>query len=138
MKCLRCIETMEPADLAGHAAWSCIYCQGHWVEFEILQKVVDQFVPGQNIPSIGESTEPGSPAPGTRICPSCSGLKLYSVKANDLEIDICKSCRGLFFDDGELERITGELPEKSGMPLIGWVLVAVVARAALFGTGGSA
>ena len=39
-------------------------------------------------------------------CPKC-GMKMHVVHVNDVEVDKCFACGGLFFDDGELEKISG-------------------------------
>ncbi|MBN2497311.1 MAG: zf-TFIIB domain-containing protein [Deltaproteobacteria bacterium] len=39
-------------------------------------------------------------------CPKC-GLKMHTVKINAIEVDKCFGCGGLFFDDGELEKVSG-------------------------------
>ncbi len=71
--------------------------------------------------------------PGKRKCPTCSNSNLHIFKLEEIELDVCKSCNGVFFDDGELEQLAGEIPEKEGMSPLGWVLIAVVARLALGG-----
>lgn len=39
-------------------------------------------------------------------CPKC-GMKMKTIKINEVEIDKCFSCGGLYFDDGELEKVSG-------------------------------
>ena len=39
-------------------------------------------------------------------CPKC-GMKMNTININQVEIDKCFSCGGLYFDDGELEKVTG-------------------------------
>ena len=39
-------------------------------------------------------------------CPKC-GMTMNPIIINDVEIDKCFSCGGLYFDDGELEKVTG-------------------------------
>ncbi len=128
---------MEPVDITGHDAWSCIYCHGHWVEFETLENISRELNPWQEQAAPIQLRELNPPAEGDRVCPKCPSIKLHVLKNDGLELDICKGCKGLFFDDGELEQVVGEIPEKEGIPPLGWVLVAVVARAAFLG-GGSA
>ncbi|HUU00071.1 MAG TPA: zf-TFIIB domain-containing protein [Myxococcota bacterium] len=43
-------------------------------------------------------------------CPKC-GLEMKTIKINDVDIDKCFSCGGLFFDDGELEKVTRRASE---------------------------
>ena len=128
---------MEPVDITGHNAWSCIYCHGHWVELDALENISRKLSPGQEKAAPIQLQELNSLAEGDRVCPTCQSINLHVLKADELELDICKACKGLFFDDGELEQVVGEIPEKKGVSPLGWVLIAVVARAAFLG-GGSA
>jgi hypothetical protein len=40
-------------------------------------------------------------------CPKC-GMDLMSLVYRGVEIDKCTACRGVWLDDGELEKLTGE------------------------------
>jgi uncharacterized protein len=39
-------------------------------------------------------------------CPKC-GFKMKTILVNEVEIDKCFNCGGLYFDDGELEKVSG-------------------------------
>ena len=39
-------------------------------------------------------------------CPKC-GMKMDTIQINAVEIDKCFACGGLYFDDGELEKVAG-------------------------------
>jgi len=133
MKCPRCIEKMEPVEIAGNDAWSCIYCLGHWVEYETLETIINKLNSEQETRIPPKLSNIDSLVPGKRKCPSCTDSVLHLLKSEEIELDVCKSCNGLFFDDGELEQVAGEIPDKEGMPALGWVAIAIVARLALGG-----
>lgn len=38
------------------------------------------------------------------VCPKCQG-KMRSQERGGVTVDVCKQCRGVFFDRGELERL---------------------------------
>jgi hypothetical protein len=38
-------------------------------------------------------------------CPKC-GQELSEIKFRDVEVDACFSCGGMFFDKGEVEKVT--------------------------------
>ncbi len=40
-------------------------------------------------------------------CPKC-GQELSATKLGGVEVDVCPECRGLFLDDGELEKLVEE------------------------------
>ncbi len=137
MKCPRCIETMEPADIVGYDAWSCIYCRGHWVELQTLEQISNKLSPEQDETAGFQLPDCDSLNPGNRVCPMCPNTNLHVLKSNELELDLCKTCKGLFFDDGQLERAVGEIPEKEGISPLAWVLVGLLAKAAMGGAGGA-
>jgi hypothetical protein len=39
-------------------------------------------------------------------CPKC-GMEMKTIEINEVEIDKCFACGGLYFDDGELEKVSG-------------------------------
>jgi hypothetical protein len=45
-------------------------------------------------------------------CPKC-GLQMQEVKLRNVDVDVCFSCNGVFFDEGELEKL--EQPESRGV-----------------------
>jgi hypothetical protein len=45
-------------------------------------------------------------------CPKC-GLQMHEVKLRNVDVDVCFSCNGVFFDAGELEKL--EQPESRGV-----------------------
>ncbi len=40
-------------------------------------------------------------------CPKC-GLELATTTLEGVEVDVCPGCRGIFLDDGELEKLVQE------------------------------
>jgi uncharacterized protein len=38
-------------------------------------------------------------------CPKC-GMEMKTIQINKVDIDKCFACGGLYFDDGELEKVT--------------------------------
>lgn len=38
-------------------------------------------------------------------CPRCSNAELVVTTRQDIEIDLCPSCRGIWLDRGELDKI---------------------------------
>jgi hypothetical protein len=40
-------------------------------------------------------------------CPKC-GQKMATTTLHEVEVEVCPGCRGMFLDDGELEKLTEE------------------------------
>jgi Zn-finger nucleic acid-binding protein len=49
-------------------------------------------------------------------CPVCSGTDLSTTERQGVEIDYCPSCRGVWLDRGELDKIVERSNEMSGAP----------------------
>ena len=62
----------------------------------------------------------------SRSCPTCTEVRLYSVKLKHIEIETCRSCSGIFFDHDELEQLLPkEEIEKEPMTAKGWAMEAL-------------
>jgi Zn-finger nucleic acid-binding protein len=44
-------------------------------------------------------------------CPVCDNVRMREVSKNNIEIDVCPSCKGVWLDRGELEKLTQGLQE---------------------------
>jgi Zn-finger nucleic acid-binding protein len=44
-------------------------------------------------------------SPQTIKCPKCAQADLVAMDRNEIEIDVCPSCRGVWLDRGELDKI---------------------------------
>lgn len=113
MNCPNCIERMEPTTIGEYHTNSCIYCSGTWIDYKTLCTIVSVHSDNEDQGPY-KSIEPKKLAnPGKLICPSCEGTRLHAFKFGEFELDICKKCRGIFFDDGEIEELIGLPPEEA-------------------------
>lgn len=47
------------------------------------------------------------------LCPNCN-VSMQNVNRSGVELDMCPSCRGIWLDRGELEKILGEARQDAG------------------------
>lgn len=74
----------------------CPKCHGIWFDKGELRKVIgDRKLTDYLTKDIGTKTE--SPL----VCPRCGGLMDFE-HAEDVEVDVCLSCHGVWLDSGEL------------------------------------
>lgn len=45
-------------------------------------------------------------------CPKC-GHSMVEIELKGIKVDKCVSCKGVYFDDGELEQLMGEQPDST-------------------------
>ncbi len=53
----------------------------------------------------GYAPPPAPPAAGSLVCPKCRG-EMRTFNRNNVHIEQCLQCRGIFLDFGELENLT--------------------------------
>ena len=77
----------------------CPKCHGIWLDKGELQKILkDRKLADYLTKHIG--TKSKSPM----VCPRC-GMTMDLEKAEDVEVDVCLSCGGVWLDAGELEEL---------------------------------
>ena len=82
----------------------CPKCNGEWLDPGELRKLLkEKEVTDYLTKNIGSKSE--SPL----ICPKCRGL-MDLERAEDVEVDVCLNCRGVWLDEGELEDLK-KVPE---------------------------
>lgn len=75
----------------------CPKCNGIWLDSGELGKMIkDKKITDYLTKDIGTKTE------SKLVCPRCGGL-MDIEKADDIEVDVCLTCRGVWLDEGELE-----------------------------------
>ncbi len=78
---------------------ACPECHGIWLDRgELRQLIGDRKLADYLTKDIGTKTE--SPL----VCPRCGGLMDYE-HAEDVEVDVCLDCRGVWLDAGELAEL---------------------------------
>lgn len=105
MKCPRCDTELDPTDSGDVHSCSCLNCFGSWISAGALHRLF--------VESRGRNRLEGELASllelnfsvSRRACPSCNGRRLKSVVIERTELDYCASCKGLFFDYGEVDRV---------------------------------
>jgi Zn-finger nucleic acid-binding protein len=113
MKCPRDGTELQPVLLLGIELDKCHKCDGLWCDYGELEKL-EEFGETDLEEIIEEKY--GDPeyredqVDGYMRCPRCDGRLLehvytYVVPVN---VDTCQSCYGVWLDDGELDKITGQ------------------------------
>ncbi len=115
--CPGCGNRMKLLDIAGIEIDECRHCGGVWLDDSEL----DQFSGLETIPERLLRVEAAADfiralPEGQRMCPRCrTSLDLLDFES--LRIDVCRSCRGTYLDNGELAQMltkaTGQSPPPS-------------------------
>ena len=113
MICPRCNTAMEARDHAGIRSSSCPQCSGIWIGGAALARLFERDRDAPHIEEALEAILGVDYRSSRRQCPACRGRHLKAVLVDDVELDYCVACKGLYFDQGELEQV---LPGTFGEP----------------------
>jgi len=105
MECPRCKEKMARSNSSGIATNSCLYCNGVWINKEKLEALLKKEKKSPSITSLCAEFHKNNEEGEHRNCPVCEEQKLDKVHTHGVELDFCHSCNGLFFDEGEIEKV---------------------------------
>lgn len=84
---------------------SCPSCLGLWIaEFEIKKVLKLRAFPEDYIPTNAPSEGLFLIEEGRRVCPECFQV-LDLVERNGIKVDVCKGCKAVWFDGGELYQL---------------------------------
>lgn len=115
--CPRCKLKLRKFNVDGNFFWDCPLCSGRAVSMDVVRKFVPLTIVKELWNRAYSSTEVSD-----AICPVCNknmtGVVLQ-VEDRIEEIDVCKSCRFVWFDPQEfqkLPKIVPELPIESKIP----------------------
>ena len=124
MDCPRCIEKLSVARYGGVKVDECLYCEGVWLPERSLVRVLAQCDGSPTLPEIQASFGATHNSGTNRHCPECVTEELTQVFVQNVELDLCKKCGGLFFDEGELKRLLPFLEKSNdGLEVAGGLAV---------------
>ena len=105
MICPRCKTGLEPRENDGITTSTCPACKGNWIGAAALTTL---FARDRDAPRIEEALEAIFDLDfhdSRLLCPRCRGRHLKAIMVDGIELDYCIGCKGLFFDQGELEQV---------------------------------
>jgi Zn-finger nucleic acid-binding protein len=105
MICPRCNTSLETRETGGITTSTCPACNGNWIGAAALATL---FARDRDAPRIEEALEAIFDLDfhdSRRLCPGCRGRRLKAIMVDGIELDYCTACKGLYFDQGELEQV---------------------------------
>ena len=115
MKCPNCRIDLVSQDLKGIVLDHCEKCDGLWFdkgELDRAKNEADENLEGFDYP-LWIETDKMSAAKGNRLCPKChENMAVVNYAGyEDVPVDLCHTCHGVWLDKGELERIVAHLED---------------------------
>ena len=103
MECPNCHEEMRGAKTCDRYHMYCQECDGTWVGGKEIRALIElNSKSNLSIEDIDKYNRTNSKISVSRKCPECKDIPLYEISTQRVEIDYCLSCKGIFFDRGEL------------------------------------
>ncbi len=99
MHCPRDGSILATNDVGTTRHYSCESCGGHWIPLKVLRSVLeaDEMATLQSLAASALPTE--------LKCVSCK-VPLAGITLSGVEIDRCPTCHGVWFDGGELKKLS--------------------------------
>ena len=82
---------------------SCPECFGLWFDREELKEFLQRPQLAQRLSGADDAAPVVEPRHAVRLCPNC-GLPLTETSIGQVLVDFCPRCRGIWLDQGELDR----------------------------------
>lgn len=104
MHCPKCSGTMRSTEARGIPFSRCTQCDGIWIDTRLIEhRVVDSTSRQSLGETIDRIVKRGRSVSAVE-CPRCE-LPLHVRVHKELEVDWCTTCRGIYLDAGELEKV---------------------------------
>lgn len=93
-------------DLTSLEIDSCFFCHGLWFDYNELRrffsapKLYNKF----RLPQHSFKVKVHAPPPA-RLCPRCDSIALTAITIDDIEVDECGGCKGIWLDSNEINRL---------------------------------
>jgi len=126
MNCFGCGTAMRKGNRDGVLVDACPNCGGVWLdagELEALERRESRERAGllhQARQELAEEMQQVLKI--VDMCPRCQAARLKRTHRHGVQIDYCPNCKGLYFDDRELERVMKASKEKASMGFLEGVL----------------
>lgn len=108
MKCPHCPAELKSIERKGIYIDECGSCGGMWLlqgKFDSLREREDRFIRWLDLPLWKEEKQHKLTA-SSRACPSCARTMFtLDYHGHDVTLDICTSCKGVWLDKGEMDKM---------------------------------
>jgi len=104
MDCPNCEERLSETNSDGLLTFECNYCECRWIGGAVIQKLLTKEPSSRVSLEIFATIHTQSTPSETKQCPSCESMHLSICQIQNIELDICSKCNGVFFDKGEIQQ----------------------------------
>ena len=105
MICPKCNIYMESKHYNGFDVNWCYKCEGVWVSKKVLIEILSTMHVNPNDVDFYERLKNVKFHSSSRACPDCKLQILSTYIVNNVEVEICPDCNGMYLDKGELKKV---------------------------------
>lgn len=105
MLCPKCRTDLAERPAGDNTIYVCGRCEGIWMADDALRKYLRMAAAAQGAANKLLSLVETPPTATDLRCPVCPEIDLERLKYRAVEVDRCPTCRGIFLDHGEIQRI---------------------------------
>jgi len=112
MNCPKCVGKLQHKNIEGIDVDSCYVCEGIWFDAGELEQALKRDLKSFDFVSLNDKEFDGAEVkPYLKMvdnkegkCPHCQVI-LIKKKYNDVNIDACVECHGIWLDGGEIQKL---------------------------------
>ncbi len=95
--------------ISGVAGDVCGECEGLWLDHDVIIAYLQEHMQAAGLPNKTVGLLETPPVSTEFRCPFCETESMVRLKLRAVEVERCTTCRGVFFDSGELSLIAKRL-----------------------------
>ena len=131
--CPECAVPMDAVSKQGIDLHTCHQCNGAWLPRSAIIALYRAAARHDEIPDVASLHLEDGGTGRALGCPACRDQALFIVRIKGVELDVCRQCSGIFFDQGEMAALRDRLdPDRRGssagdyvaVEVLGWLLAA--------------
>ena len=105
--CPKCVGPLRFGTNPRGPVGTCYDCWGLWIDTPHLNSVREEYPVATPLYRATTQLEARKASPSELLCPFCAGNHLVQQVIRNVEVEWCPTCRGIFLDKGERERLVG-------------------------------
>jgi Zn-finger nucleic acid-binding protein len=105
MNCSKCNGVLIESQRGPYTCKFCEECEGIWIPGNEISKILRSETSVESFEGIPVFSEGENQSLKNGNCPNCINTKLNVRSIKGVELDVCDTCNGIFFDKNELNNI---------------------------------
>jgi Zn-finger nucleic acid-binding protein len=122
-QCPSCREKMSATEYARYGAYACFYCEGIWLPATAIEKLLALMPYSFPLSRLAQASPEEVLAAPDLICPTCGTARFRHFTKEEVEINLCSDCAGMFFPKGAFSRaFPNATPDDFSLDPVGGVI----------------